>query len=88
MKMLKFSEIKRDYKNNYGYVEYEQRYKGYDVHIILDMNRCNYLCLYFTDYKYECTMIIEINEFMKMSYKDYIKRVNEWLFYNLQEIDA
>ena len=79
MSKLTFGEVKQDYKNGYDYREYETQYRNYQVTTILNI-RDNTVCVYTEGYHY--TLIMEIPEFMQLSYLEYRKKFNEFMFYN------
>lgn len=80
--MLKFLEIKKDVANGHGYMEYEGNWKGYEYCIILDVIAGDVI-FSFVDDESQAVFSIEINKFLDiMWYKDYIKLINECLYYH------
>lgn len=96
--MLKFNEIKKDYmdwKKNYSYDRFYQEYYGtwygYDYIICVDqLDNNNYGLTFRFENKKEwfgSFGFMTIEEFLKMSYKDFLKMVYEMKFYNTIQIE-
>ena len=75
---LKFNEIKSDIRNGYEYREYEQKYRGEDVTTIYDSHEDKVIV--FT-WGYYGQLEFTTEEFLKLDYKEYKKRYNEFMFY-------
>lgn len=80
--MLKFKEIKEDHKNGYNYMEYQNRWVGYDATYIKEGDS---LMIMLENEKTTCTARFDMIDFMNMSYKEFKKIICEWLFYNSEE---
>lgn len=89
--MLPFGEIKKDVRNGYNYFEYETKWYGGMIYVILDRytSRVIFDCTHWSDtrgdepdgtedYRF---FWLPISEFMASSYKEILKRVNYCLFY-------
>lgn len=77
--MLKFKEIKTDHKNGYHYMEYQNKWAGYDVTYIKEGE---VLIVFLENDNSTCTARFDMIDFLKMSYKQFTHKVCEWLFYN------
>lgn len=75
---LKFNEIKADIRNGYGYMEYEQKYRGEEVTTILN-TRENTVTTFTWGYYGRLEFTTE--EFLKLDYKEYRRKYNEFMFY-------
>ena len=91
--MLKFNEIKRDYNQGYKYFEYEGTWYGNMVTLILDCTHANSyvngsLIFDITTHTTTCTGIIPMDDFMAMSYKDFVKYITHYMYYNTIELEV
>lgn len=77
--MLKFKEIKTDHRNGYHYMEYLNKWAGYDVTYIKEGDT---LVIFLENDNSTCTARFDMIDFLKMSYKQFTHKVCEWLFYN------
>lgn len=75
---LKFNEIKADIRNGYEYMEYEQKYRGEEVTTILN-TRENTVTTFTWGYYGQLEFTTE--EFLKLDYKEYRRKYNEFMFY-------
>lgn len=79
MAKLKFNEIKRDIKNGYEYMEYEQTYYGYSITIILDLRENK--VFYFTEGRVG-HIEIRIPDFLELKYNQIVALYNNFLYYS------
>lgn len=79
--MLLFNLIKKDIKEGYEYFDYDSmKYRGYNVHTILDKEEVLY---YITSETQQVTVHYERNEFLKLSYNQLAHRVTNNIYYNM-----
>lgn len=86
--MLKFNEIKKDIKNNYNYCTYDCKWYGLDVYMILEDDK---LIVNIQDFRtegelHEMTQVLDIEEFIVLSYKDFIKYINQSWYYGSEDV--
>lgn len=82
--MLPFIEIKKDYKAGFDYFEYEGTWYGLDYVFLLEGNK---LLVNFYDFKnmLSCHYPLYMDEVLEMTYKEYVKTMNQIIYYNLNE---
>ena len=86
--MLKFKEIKKDIRNGCQYMEYTDVWYDMRYNIVLENDTIVFLFQW--DYlpakwlyEHEAIFSMNVNDFMAIeSYKEYIKKINECIYYN------
>lgn len=82
MGKLKLREIQADILNGHDYFEYEQTYRGENVTII--MSRREDRVLYAAENR-AGALEFTLEEFVKLTYNQLLKRYNEFIFYTPYE---
>ena len=90
--MLQFNEIKRDQKAGYLYFEYTGVWYGWDYELVLDTAYSDYvngdIKFIFTNDTHMVTGIIPYDDFKVMSYADFIRYINAYMYYNTFELEV
>ena len=87
--MLPYNEIKKDIKNGFDYFEYDGYWNG--LYYIIQYNvNFDTVAVFFEDLENNCSASCSfyLDEFLNdimSSYKNYVKVMNEVIYYNMQE---